>query len=150
MGIVTEQMLNNKLLALHTAYLAKVISVLKDNNTAKIQPLGMTKAYGGVAQKQSPLSNVPIATQKIVVDEVEIVKDIQFHIVKDDESIVRDVQYQVEKATIQSAQIKPISAGDIVVCVCCERNISEAKKGNNAVPPTGHHSMSDSIIIGVL
>ena len=107
MGIVTEQMLNNKLLALHTAYLAKV--VLVDENTAKIQPLGMTKAYGKAAQKQSPLSKVPI---------------------------------------IKSAL--PVTKGDIVVCICCERNITEAKKGNNVLPPTGHHSMSDSIIIGVL
>lgn len=107
MGVVTEQMLNNKLLALHTAYLAKVIST--NGRTAKIQPLGLTKAYGSAAQKQSPLSNVPF-----------------------------------------TKQITEISAGDIVVCICCERNITEAKKGNNVLPPAGHHSMSDSVIVGVL
>lgn len=107
MGVVTERILNNHLLALHTAYLAKVISV--NDNTAKIQPLGMTKAYGKAAQKQSPLSNVP---------------------------------------AIKSAL--PLTQGDIVLCVCCERNITEAKKGNNTVPPIGHHSMSDSVIVGVL
>ena len=107
MGLVTEGMLNNKLLALHTAYLAKVIST--NGKTAKIQPLGMTKACGKSAQKQSPLSNVPI-----------------------------------------TKQITEIATGDIVVCICCERNITEAKKGNNRPLPVGHHSMSDSIIIGVL
>lgn len=43
-----------------------------------------------------------------------------------------------------------VSKGDVAVCVCCERNISEAKHGINSVTPAGRHSMSDSIIIGVL
>lgn len=107
MGFVTENMMNNKLLSLHTAYLAKVISV--NGKTAKIQPLGYSKVYGGSAKKQSPLTAVPI-----------------------------------------TKQVTGISAGDIAVCICCERDISEAKKGNNTVPAVGHHSMSDSIIIGVL
>lgn len=102
-----ENIVENKLKGLHTAFLAKVLSV--DGNTAKIQPLGYVKAYGKSAQKQSPLSSVPI-----------------------------------------TKQVTTISIGDIVVCVCCERDISEAKKGNNAIPALGHHSMSDSIIIGVL
>ena len=102
-----ENMINNKLLNLHTAYLAKVISL--NESTAKIQPLGMTKAYGGKAQAQSVLSNVPILKH-----------------------------------------ITEISAGDVVLCVCCERDITEAKKGNNSTPAIGHHSMSDSVIVGVL
>lgn len=43
-----------------------------------------------------------------------------------------------------------VEAGDIAICICCEQNISEAKRGNNALPPAGRFSMSDSIIIGVL
>ena len=118
---VFENMIENKLLNLHTAYLAMVLSV--NGNTAKIQPLGMTKAYGETAQKQSPLSNVLIlnsAKYKAVIEGEEI------------------------------AQIKPISSGDIVLCVCCERDITEAKNGRNSTPAIGHHSMSDSVIVGIL
>lgn len=147
MGLITEQMLNNKLLSLHTAYLAKVIST--SGNTAKIQPLGMTKAYGSDAIKQSPLSNVPIATHKIGNDTIKVVSGVSCNVEKDGD-ILKDVKIEVEKTTIDIPQIKPITAGDIVVCICCERNITEAKKGNNVLPPTGHHSMSDSIIVGVL
>lgn len=147
MGLVTEQMLNNKLLNLHTAYLARVIST--NGNTAKIQPLGMTKAYGETAQKQSPLSSVPIATQKIINDTVEVVSGVSCEVEKDGDT-VKDVKIEVKKTTLNIPQIKPISAGDIVVCVCCERDISQAKKGINSTPAIGHHSMSDSIIIGVL
>lgn len=147
MGLVTEQMLNNRLLALHTAYLAKVVST--NGSTAKIQPLGMTKAYGNAAQKQSPLSNVPIATQKIGSDTIEIIDDITVTVEKDGDTI-KDVSVKKSKKTIEIPKLLPVAVGDIVVCICCERNITEAKKGNNVLPKAGHHSMSDSIIVGVL
>lgn len=102
-----DSFIEAKLLNLHTAYLAKVISV--SGKTAKIQPLGKVKEYGESEKSQSVLTSVP-----------------------------------------HTKQVTEIAKGDVVVCVCCERNISEAKKGRNVLPPTGHHSMSDSIIIGVL
>lgn len=49
---------------------------------------------------------------------------------------------------IKSARSAEI--GDLVVCVCADRNISAAKRGRMEVPPKGRHSISDSIIIGVL
>lgn len=46
----------------------------------------------------------------------------------------------------------PLQAGDIVICICCEQNISTAKKG--AIPSSGEpkerHSLSNSIIVGIL
>ena len=128
-----ENMINQKLLSLHTAYLAKVLSV--NGNTAKIQPLGMTQGYNEKAQAQSVLTNVPIACQKL--------KNHTY-------TVVTDPYPNARKTQITVAQVEPLKAGDIVVCVCCERDITEAKKGKNAVPPIGHHSMSDSVIIGVL
>ena len=121
---VFENMIENKLLSLHTAYLAQIISV--NGSTAKIQPLGLTIAYGESPKKQSTLTQVPI---------------------------LRNARYKISETVIMGetvAKIEPIAAGDIVLCVCCERNIAEAKKGNNALPPLGHHSKSDSIIVGVL
>lgn len=102
-----DDTIETKLLNLHTAYLAKVISV--SGKTAKIQPLGKVKEYGKTEESQSPLTSVPY-----------------------------------------TKQVTDIKKGDVVVCICCERNITEAKKGRNVLPPVGHHSMSDSIIIGVL
>lgn len=128
-----DNMINSKLLSLHTAYLAKVLSV--NGKTAKIQPLGMTQAYNEKAQAQSVLSSVPIACQKL--------KNHSY-------SVVTEPYPNSKKTQITVAQVEPITAGDIVVCVCCERDISEAKNGKNSVPTYGHHSMSDSVIIGVL
>ena len=101
-----DNIIENKLKSLHTAYLAKVLSV--SGKTAKIQPLGLVTDAKGSSYKQSVLTQVPIC------------------------------QHVTAKA------------GSIVVCICCERNISDAKKGINTVVPAGRHSMSDSIIIGVL
>ena len=143
-----ENMIENKLLGLHTAYLAKVLST--NGKTAKIQPLGYTKAYGEAAQKQSPLSNVPIATQKIVNKSFTVISGVTADVDKNDEKLVTNVGLKTTTKEITIPQIEEISAGDIVVCICCERDITEARKGNNATPVVGHHSMSDSIIIACL
>ncbi len=125
-GNVLNGLTEQKLLNLHTAFFAKVISV--NGNTAKIQPLNMIKAVGGTAKKQAVLS-VPImqnvrkfSTQKITVSGTQI--------------------------TIP--KIEQIEKGDTVYCLCGERDITETRKGKFALPPIGHHRMSDAVIIGVV
>lgn len=43
-----------------------------------------------------------------------------------------------------------VRTGDVVVCLVCERDISEAVLGNSTLPSVGHHQMKDSIIIGTI
>lgn len=43
-----------------------------------------------------------------------------------------------------------ISVGTLVVCIVCERDITEARRGNSSVPSRGRHQMKDSIIIGTI
>lgn len=108
-----RNLVDQKLLALHTCYLAKVLSVA--GNTAKIQPLSYIKAVGGSAKKQAVLSNVPISR-----------------------TVIRTLQ---ENETL---------VGKVVIVMCAERDISQTKKGIFALPSMRKHSMSDSIIIGML
>jgi len=134
---IFENMIEEKLMSLHTAYLAKVVST--NGTTAKIQPLGNVKAYGNVAKKQSPLSNVPILKQaryKVTPKQITYVYSVSNH--------------TGHTKTETVAALTPISAGDIVLCVCCERDITDAKRGVNSTPVIGHHNLSDSIIVGVL
>lgn len=130
--------IEKKLLDMHTAYLAKVLSV--DGNTAKIQPLGMIKQVGQSAFPQAVLTSVPIANNcnKITVEEITYVKSVNFE------------SQTVETKTKKIAVCYPLQAGDIAICICCDRDISEAKRGVNAQLPSGHHNISSSIIIGVL
>ena len=122
-----DEIIETKLLGLHTAYLAKVISV--SGNTAKIQPLGLYQNQGEKEEKQSVLTAVPI---------MKNVKKFKLTTIS------------VCEGSWTGYQPYPREAGDIAVCICCERNITEAKKGKNVLPPVGHHQMSDSIIIGIL
>lgn len=49
---------------------------------------------------------------------------------------------------IESA--KPVGKNDVVLCVCCERDISDAIRGVSSVPANWHHSMTDTVVVGVI
>lgn len=130
---IMEDMIENKLLSLHTAYVAKVLSY--SGGKAKIQPLNMVKAYGSKAQKQDPLSGVPVinsARYKLST------KTIYY------------VDHEGKEQSTQVVTARSLQAGDIVFCGCAERDISSAKNGDISTPSIGHHSMSDSVVLGIL
>lgn len=120
-GIIEQKLLN-----LHTGYFAKVVRT--SGNTATIQPLNMIKATGGTAKKQAVLT-VPILRNACKFSTEEIT---------------------VDGRLITVAKAEPIAAGDIVFCLCGERDITETKQGRFAIPPSGHHRISDSVIIGCI
>lgn len=124
-----DEIMENKLSGIHTCYLAKVLSI--SGRTAKIQPLGLNKGADGTTSKQSVLTEVPISKN------------------------VRTTDFTIgcggHGTPWHTCWHPKMEAGDIAVVLCCERDISEAKKGVNATTPvTGNHSQSNSIIIGVL
>ena len=124
---IFNQMIEQALLNTHTGFFAKVISV--SNNSAKIQPLNMIKAVGGNPQVQAVLQSVPILQN------------------------VRKFKKTTVTISGQSVEMyKPttIEKNDIVYCLCADRDITEAKRGNLALPALGHHSISDAVIIGVI
>lgn len=109
-----DNAINQRLMGLHTLYLAKVIRVNKNPSnviiSANIQPLAMIKAYGEKAKQQAILENVPI---------------------------------------LNHAK-SGLTVGKVVCCACMERDITQTKYGTVALPSNRHHSISDSIIIGIL
>lgn len=129
---IIKSMIDSKLLDLHTAFIGKVISV--KSTTATVQPLGMIKQYGETAKRQAVLSNVPIAAYKIRTKKITYVSNATTN----------------ETQTEEVLKLEPISAGDIVICVCCDRDITDAKRGVNSIPALGHHALSNSVIVGVL
>ena len=121
-----NSIIENQLLNLHTAYLAKVLGV--SGSTAKIQPLNLIKAAGKTAKKQAVMS-VPISA----------------NVKKFGTSTIT-----IDGHSYTIPTVSGISSGDTVICICSERDITETRKGNYAIPVEGHHRISDSIIIGVL
>lgn len=51
---------------------------------------------------------------------------------------------------IASSVRNGVAVGDVVLCVCCDRNIDAALKGENALPPAGYHKQSDCVIASVV
>ena len=114
---IIDEQIESKLLDLHCAYLARVISTT--GTTATVQPLGKIKQIGRTAKSQAIVSNIPIIKS-------------------------------ARPLTVNGQTIHSISPGDIAVCICCDRDISQTIKGVDATPSAGHHSISDSILVGVL
>jgi len=117
---------------LHCAYIGRVTQT--DGVTATVQPLGKIKEYGGTATKtQAVVANVPVACRYKLT--------------------AKKISYTNSSGGISTqliAEPKEIEAGNLVVCVCGDRNIAAARKGQNVLPPAGMHDISDSIIVGIL
>jgi hypothetical protein len=113
---VINDVFDEKLKNLHCAFIAKILMI--DGNKAKIQPLGLMKAYGGAAKPQAPLTGVHIA---------------------------KSAQYKMV-----DGQMVSVSVGDVVLCVCCDRNIEAALRGENELPPIGYHNQSDCVIVAII
>ena len=123
---VINNMIEAKLLNLHTAYFGKVISI--SDNTAKIQPLNMIKEKGEAAEKQAVVFAPILQTVK--------------------KFSTKTVTINGESVTIPV--VKDVAAGDVVFVMCADRDITETMHGKCAVPAIGHHRISDSVIVGVM
>lgn len=128
-GIIEE-----RLKTLHTAFLAKILSV--NGTKAKIQPLGLVRDYGGTEKAQAVITGVHIS------------QSARYKFTTPNITYVYNAEGDTKTQTI--AVPVPICAGDIVLCVCCDRNIDAALKGVNSLPPAGHHNKSDCVIVSII
>ncbi len=113
---VIDNFIEEKLLNLHTAGLAKIVAV--SDKTADIQPLSLIRPIGGIPQKQAVLNKVPILEHVLYVSN-------------------------------QNGQ-QPLAAGQVVMYMCCDREISQTKNGKINLPANGHHEIGNAVIIGRL
>lgn len=123
MAKTVNSMINQRLLDTHTSYLGKIISI--DLNLMTVQPLSMYKVYGEKAKQSAVINNIPVLCPYkyvYIVDEV-----------------TREIK-RIEQQLLKT--------GDTVYCGVCERDITEAKKGNMPVSSIArHHNLSDSVVI---
>ena len=139
MSTIINNIVDEKMKNLNVAFLAKILSV--SGNKAKIQPLGLTKGYGTEARKQAVITNVHIANSaryRLNTKEIEYITEVGF------------VGLEVTRRSETVAVATPITKGDIVLCVCCDRNIDAALKGENSLPPAGCHNKSDCVIVAII
>lgn len=118
------------LLNLHTAFIGIIVGKNGDYK-AKVQPLNLIKQYGKKPVKQAILTDVPILEHVCHLE-------------------VYDQSVGDHGSHTGHVRIKPLEVGDIVFCVCADRDITEAKKGKSALPALGHHEIKDAVIVGCL
>ena len=119
-----ERLIQTRMADMHCGYIGRVLST--DGKTAAVQPLGM--ALGNAV-----VPSVPVACRyKISLKKIEYT---------DGDGNVReqDIAVPVE-----------IGRGDLVACLCADRDITEAVNGNDELPVGGTHCLTDSIIVGIL
>jgi hypothetical protein len=118
-GIVEEKLLN-----LHTAFIGKVVSV-QSESVCSVQPIDKIKAYGQTAKQQAVITKVPILNH------------------------VRHYSLQTKEEHSGHLSVSPLRAGDIVLCVCAERDITSSARGISTTPPSGHHQIKDAVVVGL-
>lgn len=128
-----EKLVEKKLMNLHCGYIGKVIWT--DGKTATVQPLGLVNAASGNGTKaRAVVSNVPVACRYKIG--------------------TKTITYATNADGATASQIvavpEQIASGDIVACLCADWDITEARRGNNELPPASSHNISDSIIVGIL
>lgn len=125
-----ENMIDSKILNIHTAYLGKVVSI--SGNTARVQPLTMSKAIGGKSAEQSTTTAVIPPNIKYRADKIT-------YRISDDRS---------ETTTVLVPD--SLAVGDTVYVGVCDRDISFAKKGIIGKATSRHHNINDGVILRVV
>ena len=60
MSVMTNHMLEQQLLHLHTSFIGRITKLSKDCDTACVQPLDLLKPLGQQAKRQAVLSDIPV------------------------------------------------------------------------------------------
>lgn len=128
-----DDLIEQKLMDLHTAFIGRVVGV--GGGKATVQPLNMMKQYGKAAVQQAVVKDVPIlkSVYKIELYEVEF----------------SGGNHPTHKHG-GHVRLVPIQEGDIVFCVCSDRDISATQDGAMALPTMGRHEIKDAVIVGVM
>lgn len=117
-----NSMIDQRIMDTHTNYVGKIISI--NLNLITIQPLSMYKVYGEEAKTTSIVKDIPILFPYKYV-------------------------YKVDKNTNELKEVvqEGLESGDAIYCGVCERDITEAKRGNVSTAIGRHHNLSDSVAI---
>lgn len=105
-----EQLVEDKLTAMHTAFIGRVLSF--SGASARVQPLGGIKAL---------LVDIPV---------------------------IESARYRLK--TREPVSIEALKEGDLVLCLCCESDISGSRRGQDSRPTPAKFSLSDAVVVGVL
>ena len=128
-----DDLIEQKLMDLHTAFIGRVVGV--GGGKATVQPLNLMKQYGKEPVQQAVVKDVPILKTVYKIELFEFEGSGGNHPTHKHGGHVRFI---------------PIQEGDIVFCMCADRDISATQNGAMALPSIGRHEIKDAVIVGVL
>ena len=145
-GAIVKQFVEQGLLGIHTGFFGKVLEV--NGFSAKVQPLHMYKSVGGTAKKHAVLLSVPIMhnVRKWGKRTITFCDDD----VRDGNTAAVPAFDNSHRHSFDVYEPVMIEKGDIVYCVCADREITQTKKGKTALPSLGHHNLTDAVIVSVV
>lgn len=138
---VFDDMVEEKLLNLHTAFIGTIVG-MEGADTCSVKPLDKIKSYGQKAKEQAVVSKVPILNH---VRRYTLVKSS----LDCSDGTITPSSHPTSKNE-GHLRVEPLKAGDIVLCVCAERDISSSSKGKTTTPPVGHHQIANAVVVGYL
>lgn len=145
-GSVINEMMEEKMLNMHTAFIGTIVS-MEGADKCSVKPLDKIKSYGQKAKAQAVISKVPILNH---VRRYSLVK--QSLSVQDTYTSGGTITPASHPTAdnIGHLKVEPLKAGDIVLCVCAERDISSSSKGVSTTPPVGHHQIANAVVVGFI
>lgn len=131
---VFQGLIDQALLQVHTGFCGKVVGV--NEGLAVVQPLNLIKEMGGRPKQQAVVPNCPIlqSAKKFVRKEIRTSSGGE----------------PSHNHSVTVWDVADVAAGDIVYCVCADRDISETRNGAFATPVAGHHSLAGAVVVGIL
>lgn len=167
---VLDDLMNDKLMNTHVGFIGKITgnvkgaSVISSGKMCDVQPLFKYKEIGGAEQTPSIIKNVPISqsVRKIEIYQYEMTTHIVEHPTHEDteeEHLASGILTKSDESKIPlesnvyggNIKIVPFEKDDIVVCLCCDRNIDDVRKGELSLPSAASmHRISNCVVIGYL
>ena len=167
---VLDDLMNEKLMNTYVSFIGKITGNVKGTSPVSsgkmcdIQPLFLYKEIAGNEKTPSIIKNVPISqgVRKIEYYEYKIEDHIINHPTHGTETKVHSTAGTLTKADETSQgltsnvygghlKVVPFKTGDIVICLCCDRNIDEARKGKLTLPSAASiHGISNCVVVGYL
>lgn len=128
-----ENHIEQKLMDLHTAFIGKIVGMSGGKFT--VQPLNLMKQYGKQPEQQAVVKDVPALKTVYKIELFEFEGTEAKHPTHKHGGHVRFI---------------PIQEGDIVFCMCADRDITATQNGTMALPSAGRMEIKDAVIVGVL
>ena len=143
---VFDNMMEEKLLNLHTGFIGKIVS-MNGADRCSVQPLDKIKAYGKEAKSQAMITNVPVANH---VRRYSLVQ--QGLSVQDTFTGGGTItpSSHPEADNVGHLKVEPLQSGDLVFCVCAERDITASSNGQSVTPPVGRHQIANAVVVAYL